>query len=273
MAKGIGCLLLAALATVSSCSGDSTPVTAPSPDPLPAVQVKDIVIDHLPSPFYHFDYDASGRVRTASYASGLRTYDLAYAAGRLSEMNGILGNHDRLIYSYDDAGRVSDVRYEDAMGKTFTRVHFTYDGQTLIGVERQRLLASGFVTDKTMAMSYGLDGNLLDLTEHHPAIPGVQDEVTFADHYERYDSGINVDSFGLLHSEFFDHLILLPQVRLQKNNPGAVTRSGDGINFRIEYTYTYDEGNRPLTQTGDGTMLNGSNAGERFPTRTTYSYY
>ena len=267
-------LLVFALVTVSSCSRDGRPLTAPPPPPPPAVLLKDVLIATLPSPYYHFEYDATGRMTFASFASDLTRYDLSYAGGRLSEMrNNILVNHDRLVYTYDDAERVAEVSYVDDSGVVFTRVHYSYDGRKLIGVERERKTANGFIIDKTMALSYGGDGNLSDLTEHYAAIPGVQDDATFTDHYEQYDAGINVDGFGLLHDEFFDHLVLLPQVDLQKNNPGRVTRTGDGLNYRVEYSYTYDDQNRPLTKAGELTILNGSTAGQHIQTSSVFSYY
>ena len=238
------------------------------------VLLKDIVASSLPSPYYHFEYDATGRMTFASFASELTRYDLSYTAGRLSEMtNNILVNHNRLVYFYDGAKRVSEVRYVDDTGVVFTRVHYAYDGTKLIGVERERKTANGFVVDKTMSLSYGADGNLLDLTEHFVAIAGIQNDATFTDHYEQYDTGINVDGFSLLHDEFFDHLVLLPQVQLQKTNPGVVSRSGDGLNYRIEYSYTYDDKNRPLSKLGDVTIRNGADAGRRIPTSSVFSYY
>ena len=268
-------LFVMLLAVVSACSSDRGPLAAPPlPDPLPAVQLKDIEIPNLPSPYYHFEYDAAGRMTAASFASDLTMYTLSYTGGRLSEMrNNILVNHDRLVYSYDDAGNVILVDYTDSMGKIFTQVRFTYDGMKLTGVERKRTTASGFVVDRTQTLAYGADGNLSSLTEHYAAIAGVQDAATFTDTYENYDTGINVDAFGLLHDEFFDHLVLLPRVQLQKGNPARVTRTGDGVNYRVEYSYLYDGLNRPREKTGTLTMTNGSMAGQQFSVAASFTYY
>jgi hypothetical protein len=264
------------VAAAASCGDYRAPTAPPLPaPPPPAVQLKDIEIATLPSPFYHFEYDATGRVSVASFASGLTQYDVHYVGGRISEMlqNSIAVNKDRLSYFYDTAGRVAEVRYVDASGNVYARVRLSYDGVKLIGLQRDHLLSGAFIVEKTMSFSYDANGNVSVVSEHHPAIAGVQDEATFVDHYEQYDTGINVDGFGLIHSEFFDNLVLLPEVQLQKNNPGLVTRSGDGLTFRVQYTYTYDPGNRPLTQTGDLTVLNGSDAGRHIQTSTVYSYY
>jgi hypothetical protein len=269
-ARAVTLILLAAL---SGCGSDETvPITEP-PDPSPPVLLKDVVASSLPSPFYHFEYDTRGRVTSASFASGLRMYDVAYSDDRISEVtNNVIVNHDRLQYTYDDAGRVSAVKYVNSSG-VFTVVFFSYDGSRLAGLERDRRVDAGFIIDKTMTLSYYADGNLRELVEHRPAIDGQQDETTTIDRFENYDAGINVDAFTLIHDEFFDHLILLPGVQLQKGNPGRVTHTGDGLNFVVDFTYNYDAMNRPLVKNGSVTILNGSDAGRRTSISTLFSYY
>jgi hypothetical protein len=43
-------------------------------------------------------------------------------------------------------------------------------------------------------------------------------------------------------------------VHLQINNPGKEIRTGDGINYQVNYTY--NEKNAPLTKKGDGILTN-----------------
>ena len=93
------------------------------------------------------------------------------------------------------------------------------------------------------------------------------------DLFELYDDKINVDGFGLLHTEFFDHLILLPGAPLQKGNPARVTHTGDGDNYRVDYSYSYDETNRPLNKSGAATFTTGPLAGRTFATLSVFSYY
>jgi hypothetical protein len=272
-AKPIRGLLITmiAVAGLSSCSGEEK-MTAPPPPT--SVLLKDIVIPNLPSPYYHFDYDAQGMVRSVSFASGLTTYNVTYAAGRISEIrNNTIANQDRLVYVYDDAGRVAAIRETDASGVVFTVLFFTYAGDKLIELERDQRVIGGFIIDKTMSFSYYPDGNLLELTEHRPAIDGLQPETTVKDKFEQYDNGINVDSFGLIHDDFFDHLVLLPAVQLQKSNPRRVTRTGDTDNYTVEYTYTYDAQSRPLTANGDLTFTTGSRSGQHFQVGSVFSYY
>jgi hypothetical protein len=266
---------LAIVLTIASACSDGSP-TAPidSPPPVSATFLKDIVIPNLPSPYYHFEYDATGKVTLASFASRLTLYDVRYANGRISEMqNNIIVNHDRLVYSYDNGGNVNLVSYVDANGVTFTRVHYTYNGSKLVGLSRERLRQCSFVTDKRMSMTYDANGNLFELSQHFPAIAGVQTDANVVDRYEQYDAGTNVDGFGLIHGDFFDHLVLLPQVQLQKNNPRLETRTGDGDNYRVQYTYTYDASKRPLTKSGDATLTNGPNAGQHVQLSSIFTYY
>jgi hypothetical protein len=123
-----------------------------------------------------------------------------------------------------------------------------------------------------MSFAYYPDGNVRDVTEHHPAIDG-QVETTTVDHYEQYDAKLNVDDFDLLHTEFFDHLLLLPGVRLQRGNPARVTHTGDGDNYSVVYTYAYDDAGRPVTKSGALVFVTGPDAGKTFQTLSKFSYY
>jgi len=263
------------LAGCSDVMVSSEPPSPPPPPPPPAaVLLEDIVIATLPAPYYHFEYDPGGRIAVVSFASGLTNYNVTYAGGRIAELqNNILVNHDRLLYGYDDSGRVAVVREVDDTGATFMHVVLSYDGHKLIGLERDHRVAGGFIIDKTMSMTYDANGNLRDLTEHRPAIAGLQDDETSVVHFEQYDSGTNVDGFGLIHNDFFDHLVLLPGVQLQKGNPRRETRTGDGLNYVVDYAYTYDDQNRPLSKIGALTITNGTDAGRQIQTSSVFSYY
>jgi hypothetical protein len=263
-------LVFAVTVILLSCKKEEGTITSPPPPP---VLLKDVEIQHLPSPYYHFEYDPAGKVVFASFASDFSRYDVIYNSNRISEMrNNILVNKDTLRYSYDNAGKINAVKYINGTG-VYTILFFTYDGQKLIEVERDKRSGTGFVIDKTMKLSYYPDGNLKELTYHYLPFNGILEQ-TFSDRYEQYDNKINDDRFGLLlHSQFFDHLVLLPGAQLQKNNPGKETRSGDGINYVVDYTYTYNDRNLPLTKTGASTILNGTNAGQTFAANSSFSYY
>lgn len=270
---GAAIATMVAAVALAACGDITYGGGTPQPPPPPSVQLKDIVIPSLPSPFYHFEYDAAGRIRAASYASGLRTYDVSYDRGRISQVQGTLGNRDRLEYAYDDAGRVAIVKYINANDSVFTTLFFMYDGEKLVELERDRRVTGGFIIDKTMSFSYHADGNLRSIVEHRPPVDGVQDETTSTTTYSQYDGGINVDGFSLIHDDFFDHLVLLPGVQLQKGNPAREVRTGDGSNWTVDYTYTYDARNRPLVKSGTFSFTNGPDVGRTFQTRSEFSYY
>jgi hypothetical protein len=264
-------LAVTAVATLASCDSDDR-MTAPPP-PLATGLLKDVVMPSLPSPYYHFEYDAAGKVSLVSFASGLTNYDVIYAGGRISEMrNNTFVNHDRLVYVYDAAGKVVAIRETDENNVVFTVLFFTYSGEKLIGLERDKRVTGGFIIDKTMSFSYDPDGNLFELTDHRPAIEGLQTETTVKDRFEQYDNGSNVDAFSLIHNDFFDHLVLLPSVQLQKSNPRRVTRTGDAENYTVDYTYTYDGRNRPLTTSGDLLFVTGPHTGEHFQVGSVFTY-
>jgi hypothetical protein len=274
----ISSLLAILIATVLACSQDTTgPVVPPPqlpPPPSPVVAgLKEITIASLPSPYYHFEYDSTGRVEFASFASDFVRYDIIYeAGGRIGEMdNNIIVNHDRLVYVYDDSNRVAVVREVDDTGAEFEELILSYDGLKLSGLERHRRINGRFVVDKTMTLSYYPDGNLRELAVHWHAVAGYQDELRYADLFEQYDTGVNVDGFGLLHGDFFDHLVLLP-VELQKGNPRRLTRTGGGQTYVADYTYEYDATNRPLRRNGVITVTSGSTAGRQFQSSAVYSY-
>lgn len=268
-------LIFMATTIVLSCKKETQTIDPPTlpPPSAPTVMIKDIVVPNLPSPFYHFEYNAAGKVSFISYASDLMRYDVTYDGNKIREMrNNILWNKDRLQYFYDNEGRVNAVTYADSTGLVYIRINLTYDGPKLMRLERERKLGTGFIVDKIITMLYHPDGNLFYLAVHRPAIAG-QAESTFTDRYEQYDNKINAEGFNLLHDEFFDHLVFLPAVQFQKNNPGKVTRTGDGNNYKIDYTYTYNDRSAPLTRSGDFVYTSGPNAGQRFQLSSTYTYY
>ncbi|MGE5760837.1 MAG: hypothetical protein ACM37V_10840, partial [Gemmatimonadota bacterium] len=228
---------------------------------------------HLPAPYYHFEYEPDGRIARVSFASDLLIYDVLYRDGRITEQRNItLGNTDRLQYVYDAVGRVAMVNYVDATGTVFARVRLTYVGNKLSGLDRERKLEAGFTIEKTMSFSYYADGNLQEIVDHRPAING-QEATTTVDRFEQYDDNVNVDAFSLIHNDFFDHVVLLPNVQLQKGNPAREIFTGGSVDYRFDYTYTYDDQKRPLTKGGTATILTGPDAGQTIPLSTVFSYY
>lgn len=265
-------------AFVISCKkengGGDPPPPPPEDPPAPTVLLKEIVIPNLPSPYYHFEYDVTGRANFVSFASDFTRYNLVYDnAGKLIEMrNNILVNMDTLRYFYDNSGRATAVNYIDITGNVYIKVALSYNGQKLIKLDRFRLLGGDFVLNKTLTFTYYNDGNLMTVTDHRPAVEGRQTESTDILRFENYDSNTNVDAFDLLHHDFFDHLVLLPGIRLQKNNPRKEILTGFN-SYTATFTYTYDEKHQPLTKIGEVLFTGGPEAGQRFQTNSSYTYY
>jgi hypothetical protein len=74
-------ITMIAVAGLSACGGYDAGIT--NPPPAAGVLLKDIVIPRLPSPYYHFEYDGQGKVKSVTFASGLTSYDVTYAAERI----------------------------------------------------------------------------------------------------------------------------------------------------------------------------------------------
>ncbi|HKR08437.1 MAG TPA: hypothetical protein VJS39_04545 [Gemmatimonadaceae bacterium] len=265
-------VFIAIAATLTACSSDRISAPPPPP-PATGVLLKDVVYDRLPSPYYHFEYDGAGKISSASFASGLATYSLHYQSDRIHDIDVAAGTVENLSYNYDDAGRVVAIRDRDATGANAQLWFFTYDGNQLTSIERDRAVPGGFIVELTMGFLYNPDGNLLEVATHYPPIDGLQTEQTLIDIFERYDDKINVDDFDLLHPGFFDKLILLPGVKVQINNPGRVVHLGDGDHYTVDYTYTYDGQKRPLTRSGTLLFQTGPDAGQTFAVNAAYSYY
>ena len=188
--RNIHLLLLIAVTVLFSCEKEkempissvkASPDTTTSLSLSPTVLLKDMAVSNLPSPYYHFEYDSSGKIIFVSFASDLTRYNVVYGQNKIIRMkNNILVNKDRLNYVYDIAGRVSTVRYADSTGTVYTRVDFTYDKQKLIKVKRTKKSGAGFITDKVMTLSHHPDGDLFELTYHYFPIEG-QTEAAFTD--------------------------------------------------------------------------------------------
>lgn len=246
----------------------------PPPPPPPAVRLKDEVVTSLPSPYYHFTYDSAGRVDSVSFASGFTMYQAVYSNGFLSELrNNTLGNADRVVYHYNALGQADSVSYVQPDSTVTTRVALTYSGDQLTRLERRRIHNGVFLLEKVLTFTYFADGNLRTLTDHRPEVAGFQPTSETVDSFSQYDTGTNVDAFGLLHNDFFDHLVLLPGVVLQKGNPGHVVHTGDGTEFTQDNTVTYDAEGRPTRIDGDVVLLNGMSAGQHVAVTETLTYY
>lgn len=265
-------LILGCVLALAACSDDAS-ITDPDPIVPPAALLKDIVIPNLPSPYFHFEYDAAYRVRRASFASDARAYDVIWTGDRIQRLVNTVASRDTLLYHYDAAGRVGTVNQVDGNGQVLSITTFTYDGARLVKAERKARVDGNLVVDRTLTFSYDAIGNLKDLVDLRPEIAGHQGQSTTTDHFEQYDDKLNVDGFALLHPDFGEPLILLPGVTLQRGNPARETFTGGASDYAVNYTYSYDDRSRPLTKVGDLAWTSGPDAGKHAQTQSTYSYY
>lgn len=264
------CLVLS-MAIVLSCNKDSGSTTPP-PSQQPALLLKEITVPNLPSPYYYFEYTSSGQVDNALFAGGLRTYDLVYNGNKLSEMKSThVINKDRLLYEYNAAGKITVIQYINEDNITYKRALFDFAGDKLQSIEWERKDNAGYILERTLSFVYRQDGNLLNMTDHRLPFSG-QTEASYESLFEQYDTKLNADGFSLLHDNN-DHLLILPGVILQQNNPGRLVFTGTGNNYTIDYNYTYNDKNAPLTKKGDAVFTSGPAAGQRFETNAAFSYY
>ena len=123
---------------------------------------------------------------------------------------------------------------------------------------------------RKVTLAYYPDGNLEQYDDYNRINPG---EVTLTNSvkFTGYDQGINVDDFYLL-KNFFDDLLFLPQVKLQKNNPAHVTMTGINNDYSIDYIYQYNANNVPTQNSHTIAITRGSGAGQQFTGTDQFSY-
>ena len=254
-----------------SC-GKEKPLPVPPPPPPDQVLLKDIVLSNLPSPYYHFEYNNAGVLNKVGFSSGLADYNLTYQNNRLAEMsNTISSNNDRLVYEYEN-GKPFLIKIYNKTGVLYERCFLTYyENGKLEKLEWEiKVQNTGFASLRTVYLDYYNDGNLSELRDHRFAF-GSQTEADHIDRFENYDNKINVDGFSLFHKND-EHVWILPGIQIQKNNAGKVIRTGDGINYVVNYNFTYN-GNLPVKKQGDVLFTSGPDAGKHFQTESVYSYY
>jgi hypothetical protein len=264
-----------------SCKKEYSPAPPKPPIPptnLPAKKIllKDITIPHLPSPYYHFEYNADSTVSFADFASGFTRYDFIYSGNKIAEMrNNIFVNHDTLRYVYDNTGKVAIIIFKNEANVIYRHVFFAYNGDQVKNIEWDHREGNvGYLIDRTLTFTYHPDGNVKLITEHRPAING-SPEFTSTTLFDQYDDKINVDDFSLIHDGIHDHLFMFAGFRLQKNNPRKEVFTGGvaQVSYTVNYTYTYNNDSTPSNKSGELLYTAGSQAGQRFQTNTFYTYY
>ncbi|HTI91285.1 MAG TPA: hypothetical protein VL727_11905, partial [Puia sp.] len=174
-----------------SCKKDDTnnPTPPPPSDAVKKVLLKDITIPHLPSPFYHFEYNSDSMVTRVDFASGFNIYDIVYNGNRIAEMrNNIIVSHDTLRYLYDNAGKLSMINFINQENITYRHVSFMYNGDQVKEIDWDHKVDNvGFLIDRRVTLTYYPDGNVKLITDQRPAQDN-SPESTTTDLFEQYDN-------------------------------------------------------------------------------------
>ena len=263
-----------------SCRKEQGPQTTdpPTPSPNPPVKhvlLKDITTPHLPSPYYHFEYNTDSLPSKVDFASGFTIYNILYTGNKISEeRDGFIVTQVTLRYSYEPAGKLNQIDFINQSNFIYRRVHFIFDGNMIKEIDwATRAADSIFIIDRTVTFTFYPDNNVKTLVDHRSAFNG-SPEVTLTTLFEQYDSNVNVDDFSLLHDQFHDHLFLLQGFRLQKNNPGKETFTvNDSTLYTNDFTYVYNADNTPSNKKGNFTYISGPDAGKRVEINSYYTYY
>jgi hypothetical protein len=249
----------------------NNPVNTPNND---APRLKDMIINRLPSPYYHVDYDDSGNVIGVNYQSGARIYAVSYTNKKISLMENIIEPvRDKLEYVYEN-GRVIRVNIVNRNGLLYRKAFISYNASNKLMKVYWEVLDNGaFSSEQMLVFTYHPDGNLKTM-ENTTFTVGPLTEGSFIETYDNYDDKVNAGGFDLLLPLPQNHLILLPDYKLQLNNPRHVVRTGTGtVDYNLDYQYTYDDKGRPVSRTGDLVFTTGNQAGQHFTTNSTYSWY
>jgi hypothetical protein len=243
------------------------PPPPPSFDDRATVFLKDVVESGLPSPYFHFSYNDSGYVTNISFADGFFDYDVNYNNRRVAFMLN-KKNNARLDYFYTN-GRVSSID-QVLNGEKLWSYKMTYAQNRLAQVRWLRFpIAGDSVVERKIELFYGTDGNLSEYKDYRPDNGnGLKLSRTFQ--FSQYDGATNVDDFYVF-KNFFEDVIFLPGVKLQKNNPRLVRILGEQNDFEITYTYNYRD-NKPILKNGIFKQTRGGGSGETSLV-TSYTYY
>ncbi|MDF2187827.1 hypothetical protein [Paraflavitalea sp. CAU 1676] len=258
---------------------DCPPETSPTPPPasdIPAVKLRAMNISSLPSPYYQFSYNDSGYITQLNHASGLAFYDITYANRKIHKIFANKDvqadiNKDVLEYEYSQGLPVT-IRVLDKQNKLYRICRLQYGSENRL----QKLTwevdpGTGMATEQTLTPSYYEDGNLKEIVYRQFAVPPSV-EYEYVEHFEEYDNKENPDGFALLHTTLH-HPVLLPAIRLQRNNAARVYRtSTNSLTFDARYSFTYDAQNRPLSRIGPVSWRAADGTTGQYQSTTTFTY-
>jgi hypothetical protein len=259
---------------ISCNKGDQPLVNSPTKtavDDARPVLLKDMEAEHLPAPYFHFEYDTSHYVKKISFASQLFVYDVEYENKRVKKM---INEPDAnsLVYSYNANDQVSAIMEYSSKGDLVFKYQFSYNSANqLTQAYWYKYSANGSVdVIKRADLAYFADGNLSTLNLYYPSGSG---ELTWSSKEEffDYDNKTNVDDIVLL-KDFFGSYLFLPQVKLQKNNPARERITSIVNDYEIQNSYDY-RNDLPIVKYSLVNQTKGGNGQGPIQVATHYSYY
>ncbi|RYZ23190.1 MAG: hypothetical protein EOO16_05975 [Chitinophagaceae bacterium] len=278
MRQSLLLLIVATTTLFASCRKDAALPVAGTATPLPpaaplyeddhrSVRLREVHEQGMPGPYFHFDYDSAGFVTAIDYAAGFLRYTVGYANKRINKLTNRFDS-SVLRYAYQN-GLVTAIHKVDSTGQPEWDYRFAYTEGRLVRMEWVRKSAGAEQLERRAELSYGSDGNLASWNDFRRVNGNLELSRTYT--YSDYDNQTNVDDFYLTKS-FFEDVLFLPRVRLQRNNPRRVLITGAVNDFEIDYTYTYF-GALPLSRSGVMRQVRGNGSAPALNTLSTYSYY
>jgi len=266
------CLLLLVFSSCKKNEPFTNAADGPIIDDSRSVLLKDIEAQNLPAPYFHFEYDAFHYVKKISFASQFFIYDVEYQNKRVKKMINE-PNQDSLVYKYNNNDQVSSIyEFSGANGKLLFKYQFIYNTTGQLIQSFWYRYSQGVEADliKRADLTYYVDGNLAFLYLYYAATPGTL-ALTSKEEFLDYDNKMNVDDITLL-KDFFDSYLFLPQVRLQKNNPGRVNITSDVNEYQIANSYQY-RNDLPLVKFSLVNQTKGGNGQGPIKVETDFTYY
>lgn len=277
MIKKLSFVFAVSMIAVVGCKKNDHPSAPVLVKPIVAdtrtIMLKDIEAERLPSPYYHFEYDALHFVKRVSFASDYFVYDVSYENMRVSKLINII-NKDSLVYEYSD-GQVSDIEeFSGRTGKLVYNYHLSYNsGKQLAQVLWYHYpdVGESFLY-KRAALAYHPDGNLASIDWYYTLSPGPLSWSSRSE-FSEYDNKTNTTDLVLLKENwFFDSYLFLPQVTLQKNNPMKEHITSATNEYFISNSYDYQNG-LPTTKYSLVNQTKGENPAPPTQVATHFSYY
>jgi len=235
--------------------------------------LKEVEVDRLPSPYFRLTYNDSNFVTHIDFADGLLSWKVEYENNRVIRLiNNTFVNHDTLLYTYSH-NKVVTIRHTNAnTGSPLWRYDFLYDRDVLKEIRWWRFQSGpDSVLYRKVALQYYADGNLQQYDDYNTDNNNGPVTLTTTVKFSNYDQGVNVDDFYLL-KNFFDDVLFLPQVKLQKNNPGHETITGGAEDYVIDYTYQYNTDKLPVQKDYSLAITRGANAGQTYTFTDHFTY-